>query len=375
MRINFHGRLSDEPQIRAGFIGCGSHAFRNVYPVFQFAPVNLVATCDLDLPRAQAFAQQFGAERAYANHREMLEKEQLDALFIVTPYDAAGRPMYPKLAADGLAAGCHVWIEKPPAGCCEDLERLREAAKAADRQVLCGLKKMFMPANEHLKDLIARPDFGKVSQALVQYPQHIPEAGVLRAYLRGERSGEAISFLDHLCHPASLIVFLFGMPESLWYDRARNGGGVAHLRYPGGELVTLALTHGQAYDGGLERTTVIGERGHHAVVENNLRVRYHRSPPAPEGQGYGARPSVFHGSPEDATASWEPEFSLGQLYNKGLFLLGYYNEVNEFARAILDRRPLAKGTLEQAWQITRLFEAFAEGPRKEIALAPCAAQA
>ena len=28
MRIGFHGNLVDEPEIRAGFIGCGSHAFR-----------------------------------------------------------------------------------------------------------------------------------------------------------------------------------------------------------------------------------------------------------------------------------------------------------------------------------------------------------
>jgi hypothetical protein len=57
------------------------------------------------------------------------------------------------------------------------------------------------------------------------------------------------------------------------------------------------------------------------------------------------------------------------LYNKGLFLLGYYNEVNEFARAILEGRPIVKGTLDQAWQITRLFEAFAQGPGQTISLA------
>jgi len=65
--------------------------------------------------------------------------------------------------------------------------------------------------------------------------------------------------------------------------------------------------------------------------------------------------------PEQVSAAWEPEFSLGQLYNKGLFLLGYYNEINEFARSILENRPPKKGTLDQAWQVTRIFEAFAEG--------------
>jgi hypothetical protein len=56
------------------------------------------------------------------------------------------------------------------------------------------------------------------------------------------------------------------------------------------------------------------------------------------------------------------------LYNKGLFLLGYFGEVNEFASAILENRPLAKGHLDHAWQATRIFEAFFEGPGKVIKL-------
>ena len=61
MHIDFRGKPTDEGVVRAGFVGCGSHSFRNVYPTFQFAPVELVATCDLDLAKAQAFAGKLGA--------------------------------------------------------------------------------------------------------------------------------------------------------------------------------------------------------------------------------------------------------------------------------------------------------------------------
>ena len=57
MRIDFKGKLVDSPEIRAGFIGCGSHAFRNLYPVFQFAPVKLEAVCDLDQARGSVRRQ------------------------------------------------------------------------------------------------------------------------------------------------------------------------------------------------------------------------------------------------------------------------------------------------------------------------------
>ena len=57
MRIGFRGEVTDEPRIRAGFIGCRSHSFRNIYPTLQFAPVELVAVCDRHPPKAEAFAE------------------------------------------------------------------------------------------------------------------------------------------------------------------------------------------------------------------------------------------------------------------------------------------------------------------------------
>ena len=78
------------------------------------------------------------------------------------------------------------------------------------------------------------------------------------------------------------------------------------------------------------------------MVENNIRVSLHRDPRR-SGRATARRPTIYTGAPGDATASWEPEFSLGQLYNKGLFLLGYYGEVNEFARAILEKRAAREG--------------------------------
>ena len=93
-----------------------------MYPTFQFAPVDLIATCDLDEDRAKQFARQFGAHRHYINHQEMLEKEELDAVFIVTGYDKQNHPLYPPLAIDCMRAGCHAWIEKPPASSAAEME-------------------------------------------------------------------------------------------------------------------------------------------------------------------------------------------------------------------------------------------------------------
>jgi predicted dehydrogenase len=201
---------------------------------------------------------------------------------------------------------------------------------------------------------------------MLQYPQYVPTADEFARYIEGERVQRAVGFLDHLCHPASLLVYLLGMPDSLYYERSATGGGLATFAFPSGAVASLAMTHRASSNGGMERTTIVSDAGRHIVVDNNHRVSYQRTPPPEPGTGYGSSPSFYTGTTEQTTAVWEPEFSLGQLYNKGLFLLGYYGEVTEFARSVLEGRPPRKGTLEQAWQVTRLFEAFAQGPRQVI---------
>lgn len=362
--LGIAGEVNDRPQVRAGFIGCGGHAFRNIFPAFQFAAVELVATCDLDADRARAYARQFGAADAYDDHRRLLARDDLDAVFIVTNYDDRGRPRYPDLACDALAAGKHVWIEKPPAATPRDVQRMIDAAAAAERFVMVGFKKMFFPANLKAAELARRDDFGPVSLVTLQYPQLVPTRDELRRYLAGDRVPEAVSFLDHLCHPVSLMLLLLGMPRELFYQRSAAGGGAATFTFDSGAVATLAFTHGAARTGGMERTMIVGQNEHHIIVENNIRLAYHRCPM----HRYGASPSFYTAEPEATSAVWEPEFSLGQLYNKGLFLLGYYHEVQAFADAVLSNTPPIHGTLDQAMHATRIFEAFAEGPGRVIAL-------
>ncbi len=368
MRIGFRGELLDEPVLRAGFIGCGSHAFRNVYPALSFAPVRLRAVCDLDPARARAFAEHFGVPASYADHRRMLEKENLDAVFIVVGYDPRGRPLYPDLVVDCLQAGCHVWIEKPPAASVAEIDRMESAAAAARRRVMIGFKKMFFPANEKARSLLDDPDFGDPSLFLLQYPQYVPTEEEFAAFRGGGAVPAVTGFLDHLCHPVSLLLLLAGPPESVECERSARGSGVALFRMHSGALASLALTHGAAANGGMERTTVVSDRGRHLVIDNNIRLVLHRNPPPEPATGYGNSPSFFTGSPGETSACWEPEFSLGQLYNKGLFLQGYWAEVNEFARAILEDRPLARAGLRDGRIVTAVFEAFFEGPGRRVCL-------
>jgi predicted dehydrogenase len=341
-----------ERKIRVGFIGAGGHSFRNVYPAFRYAPVELVAVCDLDLARAQAYAKQFGAERAYADHREMFAAETLDAVFIVTTYEPDGTVQATGIALEALAAGLHVWTEKPCAGSLGDVEALAAASRAADRFVMVGLKKLFFPTIAKVKAIIGAEAFGAPTSIYVRYPQSIP---------RPENRGDAVrmlGLLDHIYHPGAILHHLMGPIERFSYEwEGKAGSSVASLRFASGAVGTLHLAAGASGSSPLERLEVVGY-GANVVVENGARLTYYRRAERP---AYG-RSASFMVDDAEAPLVWEPEFSLGQLNNNTLFLLGYAQEVRHFCDCVLTGSAPERGTLDECRAIMALYEAYRDTP-------------
>jgi predicted dehydrogenase len=349
-----------ERRLRAVFLGCGDHSYRNILPTFRYAPIDLLAVCDRREERAIAYARQFGALRHYAEYERMLAEERPEVVFIVTGYEADGRPTYPPLAAQALEAGAHVWMEKPPAATTAEIRRLMALEAETGRFVMVGLKKAFFPAVARARAIAHDPEFGPITSVTLRYPQSLPEASK-----RGD-SRAMLGFLDHLCHPASALHSIAGAVESLFYQREPvNGAVAATLRFRSGAIGLLHLCAGQSRTGALERLEIVG-KGSHVIVENGCRLLYYR--PGQRGEGGYGRSASFIGPDEGAPIVWEPEFSLGQLYNSGLFLLGYAPEILHFCESALSGTRPTEGNLEAALEVTKLYEAFLEPEGRVIPL-------
>lgn len=358
MRVVYNAEY--ERRVRLAAIGCGGHSLRNIFPTYQYAPVDLVAVCDLDRKRAESAARLFGGRAAYTDYHEMLRQEKPDAVVVVTNYDAQGRPRYPVIAADALRAGAHAWIEKPPAASVAEIEGMMQVSRETDRFVLVGFKKMFFPANVKAKEIISRPEFGPISAITARYPQSLPPA----SERHDDRKMQG--FLDHMAHPYSLLRFLAGPVASLYVERSETtGGSVTAIRFASGAVGSLHLAGGSSGMSPLERTEIIG-RGANVVVDNNLRVTYYR-PGAPEG-GYGRAGNYYRLDDDAAPLVWEPEFSLGQLYNKGMFLLGYAPEIRYFCDCVLENRAPEYSGLVDALELLRIYEAYRQPEGQRITI-------
>jgi predicted dehydrogenase len=118
-------------RLRAAIIGAGWIAERHVPLLDSIADVELVAACDLDRTRARAIAEPRGA-RAYDRWEELLEREQLDLLWVCTPPLAHRGP-----AVEALERGIHVYLEKPLARDVSDGEAIEQAANRSD--AICAI--------------------------------------------------------------------------------------------------------------------------------------------------------------------------------------------------------------------------------------------
>ncbi len=113
-------------------IGCGSTAQRRHLPTWQaLAPARLAAVASRDAARRDLAMSRFGAVRAVADWRELLQDPEVQAFDICLPH-----PLHAEVACAALASGRHVLCEKPLAIHAADARRMRDAAQAAGRVLM-----------------------------------------------------------------------------------------------------------------------------------------------------------------------------------------------------------------------------------------------
>jgi len=136
-------------QVNIGFVGAGGIATDFHLPALkEIEGVTIAALCDADRSRAQAAADKFGG-RVYSDHRELLDKEQLDALFVCLP-------PFAHTDAEMLAAakGVHLFVEKPIVLDMQQGLEIAGAIKKAGIISCVGYQVRYMPVSSALRDFL-----------------------------------------------------------------------------------------------------------------------------------------------------------------------------------------------------------------------------
>ncbi len=131
--------------VRAALIGAGGQGKVHLGQC-QKGWIDLRAVCDINPKHAAEGADglaKMGWERprTYADYREMLEKEDLEAVIVATPLRT-----HADVTVACLEAGKHVLCEKMMAWDAAGCARMRQAARTANRVLEIGHQRFYSPA-------------------------------------------------------------------------------------------------------------------------------------------------------------------------------------------------------------------------------------
>lgn len=179
-------------KIRIGIIGASLRqgwAGRSHLPALVNHPdCELVAVCTTKQESAEETKQKFGARFAYADHRELLENPEVDAVSVVVKVPSHYQP-----TLDVIAAGKHVYTEWPLGRTTEEAVDMAAKANARGIRHLVGLQARGNPPMRYLRDLVAQGYVGEMLSCRV----HMVRDGILqrpsaRAWQREDDKGANI---------------------------------------------------------------------------------------------------------------------------------------------------------------------------------------
>lgn len=142
--------------LRVGLVGCGKIADGHAEVLKYLGGAELAAVCDREPLLAEQLAVRYGVPAWYGDVGEMLAHERLDVVHITTPPG-----VHLALTRQCVAAGAHVFLEKPLALTAAESRVLIDAVAAGGRQMSINYWPNFDPPAMQFKKMLAEGAIGE----------------------------------------------------------------------------------------------------------------------------------------------------------------------------------------------------------------------
>lgn len=214
-------------KLRVAFIGAGGFTTRTLLPSLPSDGVQLQSIVSGQGVTAAHAAQKFGFRSVASDYHRVLSDDQVDAVFITTPHN-----MHAKMVCEAIAAGKHVFVEKPLALSNTELDAVMTATKAnPDRALLVGYNRRFSPHMMQVQEWLRANTAPKAITITVN-------AGAIPAdHWTQDRLVGGGRILGEACHFIDLARFLAGESIETTHGFA-VGGNTGRL----GDCATIQLS-------------------------------------------------------------------------------------------------------------------------------------
>lgn len=197
--------------LRWGIIGAGDIVKKRVAPAINDLPDNeLIAVARSRAEMAEASAKELGARRWFADWREMLADEEIDAVYIATPVY-----LHAEQTIAAAEAGKHVLCEKPMAMNVEECDRMIAACEANDVRLGVAYYRRFYPVLARVRELLASGEIGNAIVAQMNAFEYVDmKADDLRGWFLQKAKSGGGPMMDFGCHRLEVLTDLHGIASA-----------------------------------------------------------------------------------------------------------------------------------------------------------------
>lgn len=202
--------------LKVCMVGCGgiSRAHRNAWA--DIPEAKLVGACDIRKEKLDPVVGEFGCN-GYYDCDEMLEKEKPDILDICLP-----TYLHADFAVKALEKGVNVLTEKPISLKKEDVMRVYNAAKKADKRFMVAHVLRFWQEFVFVEEAYKNGTYGRLITGSMTRVGHTPKWSWDNWMKDVNRSG-LVPFDLHI-HDLDFIISVFGEPQNVVCDRISTEG-------------------------------------------------------------------------------------------------------------------------------------------------------
>jgi predicted dehydrogenase len=209
-----------------------AHINRALIPVLKASTRNdLVAVASRSQAAAEAYAREWGIQRAHASYEALLEDPEIDLI-----YNSLPNHLHAEWSIKAMRAGKHVLCEKPLALTLADVDSMRAEAQQSGKVLAEAFMYRHHPQTLAVQKLVEDGELGRLQ--LVRGAFTFPLSGSDDIRLKADTGGGSI--WDVGCYPISYARLLArAEPEEVFGWQVLGDGGVdeafaGQLRFRGG---------------------------------------------------------------------------------------------------------------------------------------------
>lgn len=220
--------------VSIGLVGAGRIARVHAAAYQRIARGRITKVTDPIAAASASLAKDFGYE-VVADFETMLADPSIDGVLLATP-----NALHAEQTIAALAAGKHVFCQKPISLTMEDAERVVAAAKKSDRIVQFGFMLRFTPPLPQLQKRVSSGEIGQVIGSQAQIFGWEPS----NDWFYDPKHGGGV-ILDTMVHFADLVLWLFGPADRVYTEGgAYKLEGAKRLGSPDNATVMVHHTSG-----------------------------------------------------------------------------------------------------------------------------------